>query len=33
MEKAKPLYETALNESSYKTTMAYSKTKTANSQY
>ena len=25
-EKAKPLYETALNESGYKTTMTYTKT-------
>ena len=29
-EKAKPLYETAVNESGYKKTMAYTKTTTAN---
>ena len=29
-EKAKPLYETALNESGYETTMTYAKTATAN---
>ena len=28
--KANPLYETALNESGYKTTMTYTKTTTAN---
>ena len=29
-EKAKPLYETALNESGYKTTMTYTKTTNVN---
>ena len=29
-EKAKPLHETALNKSSYKTTMTYTNTKTTN---